>query len=148
MKFLVALSAACAIATGAPQLVYGGYGDRAQLRHPGARASELRPHSCCLRLWTSWRHRPRHRRRRRARRASRHRAAYHLRRPRSAWLPRWLSATMDSDFPLLPLLPPLRLRSNLDFNLWNLDFNLDSALHKNISVLAGPPLKELHPENQ
>ena len=43
-----------------------------------------------------------------------------------------LSATMDLDFPLLPLLPPLRLRSNLDFNLWNLDFNLDSALHKNI----------------
>merc|ERR1719463_351624 len=26
MKFLVVLSAACAIATGAPQLVYGGYG--------------------------------------------------------------------------------------------------------------------------
>merc|ERR1712107_491708 len=40
-----------------------------------------------------------------------------------------LSATMDSDFPLLPLLP---LRSNLDYNFWNLDFNLDSALHKNI----------------
>merc|ERR1712180_169940 len=59
-----------------------------------------------------------------------------------------LSATMDSDFPLLPLLQLLRLRSNLDFDLWNLDFNLDSALHKNISVLAGPPLKELHPENQ
>merc|ERR1719150_1136029 len=59
-----------------------------------------------------------------------------------------LLATMDLDFPLLPLLPLLRLRSNLDFNLWNLDFNLDSALHKYISVLAGPPLKELHPENQ
>ena len=27
-----------------------------------------------------------------------------------------LWATMDSDFPLLPLLPPLRLRSNLEFN--------------------------------
>merc|ERR1712073_156029 len=59
-----------------------------------------------------------------------------------------LSATMDSDFPLLPPLPLLLLRSNLGFNLWNLDFNLDSAFHKNISVLAGPPLKELHPENQ
>merc|ERR1712115_493077 len=59
-----------------------------------------------------------------------------------------LSATMDSDFPLLPPLQLLRLRSNLDFNLWNLDFNLDSALHKNISVLAGSSLKELHPENQ
>merc|ERR1712039_452721 len=52
-----------------------------------------------------------------------------------------LSATMDLDFPLLLPLPLLRLRSNLDFNLWNLDFNLDSAFHKNISVLAGPCLK-------
>merc|ERR1711962_341613 len=45
-----------------------------------------------------------------------------------------LSATMDSDSPLLPPLPLLRLRSNLDFNLWNLDFDLDSALHKHLSA--------------